>query len=71
MEKRKPDPVYDYLNRLAMHGPKLIKNIFLILAGGVAGATGEVVDKIGNTIKDPNFADRLEEEWEDMVFFGC
>ena len=41
MEKKKT-----YIERLAVHGPKLLKNIFLILVGGVVGALNEIFYRV-------------------------
>lgn len=45
MEKKKT-----YIERLAVHGPKLLKNIFLILVGGVAGAMNEIPERAAGAI---------------------
>ncbi len=39
-----------YLERLGVHGPKLLKNIFLILVGGVAGAMNEIPERAAGAI---------------------
>ena len=45
MEKKKT-----YVERLAEHGPKLIKNIFFILVGGVAGAMNEIPERAAGAV---------------------
>lgn len=64
MEKKK-----NYIERLGVHGPKLLKNIFLILVGGVAAAINEVPERVTESIKTANWADLadawVEAEWDE------